>query len=172
MPGPFTSPVAQSVPFEPDRDPQYGGNPGPSGITSEDVQSAIEEAKATAVAKVRFTIVTVHNGTITNNQWLGYSELLPGDLVGIRLPLACKLREISASFNNASVDGTIVLYQNGTLAGNIIDNTTFVLSNVTSGIIFTGIDYTFAANDVLRARWTDSGQNPSDLAIVYYFEVL
>ena len=172
MSGPFTSPVAIAIPFEPDRDPQYDGVVGPSGILSINVQDAIEEAKATAVAKVRFTIVTLHNGNVTNNQWFGYSEALPGNLVGIRLPFACKLKEISSSFSGTSVDGIIVLYKNGVTAGDILDDTSFVLSDITSGIVFSGINYTFAADDVLRARWTDTGTNPSDMAIVYYFEVL
>jgi len=74
MPGPFSSPVAQSVPFEPNRNPQWGGNPGPSGITSIDVQSAIEEAKADALANARFLILPNYGGNAKTGR---YFEIFP-----------------------------------------------------------------------------------------------
>jgi len=48
MPAPFTTPVAQSVPFEADRNPQVGGEAGPSQISAVNVQDAIEQANLTA----------------------------------------------------------------------------------------------------------------------------
>lgn len=143
-----------------------------NGFTATNSQAAIEEAKSSAVGKVRFVITTLFNSAIANNNWLGYSELLPGDTVGIRLPIACKLKEISVSYNGISVDGRIDLYKNGTGAGQIIDNTTFTFTNQDNGKSFTGINLSFAANDILRGRWIDTGTNPSDMAILYFFEVL
>lgn len=143
-----------------------------NGFTATNSQAAIEEAKATAISKVRFTIVTTFNSVVGNNSWLGYNELLPGDVVGIRLPVACKLKEVSVSYNGASVDGRIDLYKNGTGAGQIIDNTTFIFTNQANGKTFTGLNLSFAANDIMRGRWIDLGDNPSDMAVVYYFEVL
>lgn len=75
MPGPFITPVAVSVPFEPNRDPQWGGNAGPSGITSTDVQSAIEEAKADALSNDRFLILASYGGNANTGRYL---EIFPG----------------------------------------------------------------------------------------------
>jgi len=52
MPAPFTTPVAQSVPFEADRNPQVNGEAGPSQISSLNVQDAIEEANLTDIPVV------------------------------------------------------------------------------------------------------------------------
>lgn len=142
-----------------------------NGFAATNVQAAIEEAKTTAVSKVRFTIVTAFNGTVGANQWLGYDQLLPGDTVPIVLPVACRLKEISVSFAGANVDGRIDLYKNGILAGNIINNTlTFTNANVKK--VFTGLSHDFASGDELRGRWIDTGDNPNDMAVVYFFEVL
>ena len=62
MSGPFTSPVALSVPFEPNRDPQWNGNAGPSGIQSINVQDAIEEAKADALNADIILLLTHYGG--------------------------------------------------------------------------------------------------------------
>lgn len=74
MPGPFTTPVALSTPFEPNRNPQWGGNPGPSGIQSTNVQDAIEEAKADALANDRFIILPNYGGNANTGRYL---EIFP-----------------------------------------------------------------------------------------------
>lgn len=140
-----------------------------NGFAATDVQAAIEEAKATAVSKVRFTLVTTFNGVVGNNSWLGYSELLPGNTSPIRLPLACILREISFSWNGTSVDGTYRIYKNGTAAGDIVYTTTF--TNQNGGSQITGVNISFAANNFYSGFWVDAGDNPLDMSIVYYFEV-
>lgn len=70
MSGPFTSPVAIAIPFEPDRNPQYDGNAGPSGILSINVQDAIEEAKADALANDRFLLLTQYGGNANVGRYL------------------------------------------------------------------------------------------------------
>jgi hypothetical protein len=142
-----------------------------NGFVATNTQAAIEES-ATKLAKTRFSFVCTFNGTVTNNQWLGYSELMPGDIVPLRIPKNSILREISISFAGSNIDGIVVLYKNGTAAGNIIDSTTVTFANVTGGAVFENLNYSFASGDQLRGRWTDDGDNPSDMAIVYFFEVV
>jgi hypothetical protein len=157
---PFKSSVARAIPFD---------NTG-NGFTATQVQAAIQEARDTAPGFARASVTTVFNGTIGNNQWLGYSELLPGDIVPIRIPWACTLKEVSASWNGAAVDGQIKLFKNGTAdPANVVFTQTF--TNQNGGSNFTP-NVSFAANDTLRGRWIDTGDNPSDMAIVYFFLLL
>lgn len=151
-----------------------------NGFSAKTTQSAVEEAKDIALGKSRFTIVCTFNGTVGNNNWLGFSEVLPGDQVPIRLPLKCRLKEIQFSYTQSSllgiplgseqVDGRFDLYKNGlTSPANVVFQGTF--TNNAGGKYFTNINVDLNAGDWIVGRWVDQGDNPSDLAIVYFFEV-
>lgn len=140
-----------------------------SGLTSDEVKGALDELN-TNKTNARCTITLTNNSTVTNNQWVGYTELIPSDTTPIVLPWNCKLTEISASFNATSVDGDLVFYKNGILVGNIIKTWNF--SNVNNHAYLVSQTDTFVAGDLLRLRWTDNGTNPSDMVICLFFEVL
>ncbi|NJO48140.1 MAG: hypothetical protein HC840_00330 [Leptolyngbyaceae cyanobacterium RM2_2_4] len=151
-----------------------------NGFTAINAQEAIEEAKTTSILKPRFSIVTVFNGTIGNNNWLGYSELVPGDQVPIRIPLNSKLKEITVAYKNTNlleiptgsnlIDGRLQVFKNGlTDPTNIVHTETF--TNQANGKVITGLNISFATGDYLVSRWKDDGDNPSDMAIVYFFQV-
>lgn len=142
-----------------------------NGFTATNVQTGIEEAKNTATGLPRFTIVTSFNGTVSNNQWLGYNELIPGNVTPIVVPVKCKLTEISVSFNGSSVDGRLDVYKNGTNPGDIVVNT-FTFTNVNTSQTVTGLNVSLNPGDNIRGRWIDSGENPSDMAVVYYFTAI
>lgn len=110
MPGPFTSPVAQSVPFEPDRDPQYGGNTGPSGIQSTDVQSAIEEAKADALANDRFVLLTHYGGNASTGRYLEWYPQESGLSSPVYFSAAARLLNITCQTTAASATCTIGIF--------------------------------------------------------------
>lgn len=153
----WSSPVSGAIPFD----------NSANGFAAIEVQAAIEEAKNTAPGKARASITTTFNGVIGANQWLGYSELLPGDIVPIRIPFGCTLREVSVSWSGASVDGQLKLFKNGTSdPANVIYTQTF--TNQSGGGSFTA-NQAFAADDLLRGRWIDQGDNPTFMAIVYFF---
>lgn len=139
-----------------------------NGFVATNVQAAIEEARDSAPGKARASVTCTFNGIIGNNQWLGYSELLPGDTVPIRVPWNCVLSEITVSYNGLSVDGKLVLYKNGTASGNIVDTETF--TNVDNGKNYSP-NITLSSGDTIRGRWTDTGSNPSDMAVVYFFQL-
>jgi len=140
-----------------------------NGFTSTNAQSAIEESKNTAVGKARFTIVTTFNSTVGNNNWLGYNELLPGNITPIRIPVSCVLKEITFSWSGAAVDGRYDLYKNGTAGGNIAYQTPNIV-NQANGINITGLNLSFVAGNFFIGRWIDNGDNPSDMAVVYFFQ--
>jgi hypothetical protein len=153
----WQSPVAAAVPF----------SNAINGFTATESQAAIEEAKNTAPGKARVAITTTFNGTVGANQWLGYNELLPGNQVPILLPFACTLKEVSVTWVGAAVDGQIKFFKNGTTdPTNVIHTQTF--TNQSDGGYFT-VNQAFAAGDSVRGRWIDQGDNPSDMALVYFF---
>lgn len=152
-----------------------------NGFVAQDTQTAIEEAKASAISTSRFVITTFFNGTIGNNNWLGFSEVLPGNQVPIRLPVKCRLKEIQFSYaqssllgpplNGEKVDGRYDLYKNGlTSPTNVVWQGSF--TNQPAGKYFTNVNVDFNAGDWFVGRWVDLGDNPADMAITYFFEVL
>lgn len=75
MPAPFTTPVALSVPFIPNRTSAASGNI-PSGIMSINVQDAIEEGLVTALNNDRYPFIASYNGAAGNGKYL---EVYPGN---------------------------------------------------------------------------------------------
>jgi hypothetical protein len=148
--------VARAVPFD----------NATNGFTADEVQSAIEEARDTAPGKARATMASIMNGTVGADSWLGHNELVPGDTVPFRIPWNCTLEEVTVSFPTLSVDGAMVFYKNGTGAGQIVFTETF--TNVDNGKNFNP-NLSFVAGDLLRMRWTDTGQNPADMATTMFF---
>ena len=148
-----------------------------NGFNSNNVQSAIEEVKIINTYS-RFSIIATFNGTINHNQWLGYNELLPGDKTPIIIPKNCKLQEVTFSWNSSisiagnlvtivtDVDGRFELYKNGLT--NKIWETTFLNSG--SGEVKLNLNLSLNSGDFLIAKWVDLGNNPSDMAIGYFFQ--
>lgn len=107
MPGPFTSPVALSTPFEPNRNPQYGGNVGPSGITSENVQDAIEEAKADALANDRFLVLGFYGGNANTGRYLEFFAGSASDVSPIFVAVTSRLLTVTFQTTSASATATL-----------------------------------------------------------------
>jgi len=158
MSGPFTFPVAQAVPFD--------GSDALPPFVAENAKEGIIEARNSAPGKARAPITLQHNGTLGNNNWHGYSSSIPSNTTPIILPWDCTLTEYTFSNQNTSVDGNMEFYLNGTSAGDIIYTINFNNVNQT----LTDLpDLDFVAGDLLRLRWDDNGQNPSDVASVLFF---
>jgi hypothetical protein len=161
--------LAQSTPFEPNRNPQYGGNAGPSGIASLEVQSAIEEVKAIVASIARFAMVFVANGTVGNNNWLGFNELVTSQTTPMIIPVNCVLKEMAFSFSGAAVDGVLLIYKNGLVnPTNVIYSNTF--TNVNTYKLMSNINIPLAQGDRIAAQWQDTGDNPSDAALQFFFQ--
>lgn len=152
----FESQVAYSTPFD---------NTS-NGFTSEDVQSAIEEAQTTATGLIQYVITILHNGTV-GNVWLGKSEVLPNtpSYVANR---NVRLTGISWSNTNASADFDLVFYKN-TRTGSSFR--TYSTTNNKTGYE-TGWTDDFSAGDYLEIESIDQGGNASDLGLDLHFTVL
>lgn len=77
MPGPFTSPVAQSVPFEPDRVTALW--PTGTGLSSENVQDAIEEAKNDSLNNDRYPVQASYGANAGVGRYLEVYPALASD---------------------------------------------------------------------------------------------
>lgn len=110
MPGPFTSPVAIAIPFEPNRDPQWGGNAGPSGIQSINVQDAIEEAKAGALVADIVLVLTDYNGNANAGRYLEWFQASPSDVSPLYITIKTELRGATCQTTAANATCTLGVF--------------------------------------------------------------
>jgi hypothetical protein len=151
----FISQVAQSTPFD----------KSTNGFSASNVQSAIEEAKATATGLPRFCVSGVYNGTVGGGTWLGPNELLPNTPFVV-FPVNTKLTEISWSNQTSDVQFRIQFRLNSR-TGTILHTITVTSTNPGYGYV-TGLNYTFSAGDTIHAQYLDDGQNCSDMNLMLW----
>lgn len=171
MAGPFTTPVAESTPFEPERNPDYNGEVGT--IESENVQDAIEEVFFNAPGKqARFTLILTENGNLQDGQRFGYNELVTN--TPVILPRKCRLKEVSYANDRSNADALFEFYRrnppetSSTPGPNATLEHTWNFTNLLTGSQ-TGLDILFEAGDEILVRFTDTGQNPRDSVMVLFF---
>lgn len=136
-----------------------------NGFISTDVQDAIEEVDNNNT-NARVSIPLLANSTVSNNQWVGYSELIPSNTTPIVLPWNCQMTNISFANSNTSVDGIFEIYKNGLLVANRIYQWQFTNSNNTN---YLSLTLNFVAGDELSFKWVDQGTNPADAVWVLFF---
>ena len=137
-----------------------------NGFTADEVQSAIEEAKETAEGKPRFTLTLVNNGTISNNQWVAYSDLTP-DLV-ILFPIDCTVKEFTWANKNTDVSFDLEFYKNGIADPGDKYRTVNVVNDADGHGYYSGWDDDFTAGDWIRIKYKDQGTNCKDLVCVIF----
>lgn len=107
MPAPFTTPVALSVPFEPNRDPHANGQPGSSGLESTDVQNAIEEAKQDSLDNDRYGFLAHYGGNAGAGRYLEFFTQEASDVSPIYVSAAARLRSVTCQTTAANATCTI-----------------------------------------------------------------
>lgn len=160
------SQVASSIPF--DNNPN--GIPIFTQSSPTDVQEAIEaggEKAQTALDTPRYTILLQNNGTVSNNTFMGYDSLIPGDATPVIIPIRSQLIEYTFS-NSNSADFTLEFRRNSTTATPFFTdtrvNTTFYAED--------GVDQLFLAGDQIYIKYLDNGTNASDAVIVLVLKAL
>lgn len=161
--------VAINTPFEPNRNPGYGGVA--SDIESSDVQNAIEEVFQNAPGKLaRFTVGLLNNSTLTNGQRFTRSELLPNTQVLV--PYKCELKAIAFSCSNANADWQFNFYKYTKVSGYVTGTLLFSRSAVNQNTYTeNGLSYSFDEGDEIRVIFIDTGNNPSDASMDLYFQI-
>ena len=160
MPAPFTTPVALSVPFMPDRTSTASGNL-PSGIMSINVQDAIEESLITALNNDRYPFISSYNGAAGKNKYL---EMYPGnasDTAPFQIPDISIIKTISY-LATANSTGTISFYNNKTGTDILLFN--LVISN-SKDETWIDLDYIIAADTHLAIKVSDGSFNKPALTV-------
>lgn len=110
MPAPFTTPVAISVPFEPNRNPQWNNTVGPSGIQSVNVQDAIEEAKADALANDRYLVLGHYGGNSNVGRYLEWYPNEASDVSPIFLIAGSNILNVTCQTTAANATCTVGVF--------------------------------------------------------------
>lgn len=147
---------AIQTPFEPNRNPQYGGAAGPSGINSVETQSAIEEAKNTAPGTAaRYTAGFAYQGGASNH-WLD-NHGLPSNTNPFIIAETSTLKAISVVVqNNKPTNATFTIYKNA------ISLTTITLTNQYKQYV-SGLAFALVAGDELSVFAIQNGGAPNPL---------
>ena len=139
-------------------------------IAEDTIQSpyyAVADKLQSQIGSARFPIQLIMNGTVSNNDYVSYSNLVDAR---IRFPTNSRLSEITWDNSNTSVDFDIQFfryYADGTAySGNPFY--TYEVRNVDYGSIVTDLDFNLAAGDYIRLLYKDQGSNCSDLAMVLW----
>lgn len=166
MPAPFTTPVALSVPFEPNRNPQWDGVTGPSGIQSQNVQDAIEEAKADALANDRFVVLTHYGGNANVGRYTEWYPAEGSDTSPIFLAAAANLLNVTCQTTAATATCTLGIFDL-----NVSSVTPVYSFSMTAQkrVSFVGapILATFAAGALVAIRVTAGSINTPELQVTF-----
>lgn len=149
MPGPFTSPVARSTPFD-DAIAQLG---------AEDVQTAIEALKTYINGIARFAVCAGFDGTASTGRWLEFITNVPSNTSPFILARSGALKELTLVGGNASQTGTVTIYKNGSAW------TTIALAAQKKNAIV-GLNLTFNALDEISMRLT-AGSIPQPMCYIF-----
>lgn len=149
------SPVAIQIPFD----------NATNGFTANEVQSAIEEAKQNAEGFPRAGIRATANGTVSNNQWIGPTELHPNTPLLIA-PVTLKINEITWGNENNNVSFEI-RFRLGSKTGPIFYTLTVTSPNSGYGYV-TGVDYILNPGNRIYAQYIDTGINAADLDLILW----
>lgn len=140
-------------------------------IAEDTVQSpyyTVEDKLQSQIGIARFPIQLIMNGTVGNNDYIAYSNLLSNS--AIRFPSNSKITELTWNNNNTGVDFRLEFsrYQaNGTpYAGNPFYS--YTVSNGGYGGIVTGLNHNLLGGDYILIQYKDLGSNVSDFALVVW----
>lgn len=156
MPAPVIFQVSRSMPFDNET----------NGFVSDNAQEAIEEARIQAEGKPRSIITLINNGSLVNNQWITFSELLPDSV--IIFPFAVRITDFTWCNANANVSLSFEFYKNGTAVGNRYRTQAIVSGTARYGYYNNWAD-NFVAGDVLRIKYIKTTNTVSDLSINIFY---
>lgn len=143
-----------------------------NGFVSTQVQAAIEEAKLTGGTQ-RFSITFINNGTLTNNQRVGYSEAFP--TTPVIVPKNAVLKEITFANSAANSDARFDIYRrptplaSATPGGTAVLLQQWTLTNALTGLL-SNLNFAFSAGEEILIVFIDTGDNPSDSAMMLFFQ--
>ena len=138
-----------------------------SGLTfdADDIQEAFDNIDA-IVAPLVVPIALVYNGTLSDNEFIGYSNLLPGDTTPIISPLTGSFVGFTWSNSRSNADFALEFRKNSTVATPFF---TWSVDNTKTADVTLITSENFNAGDEIYVKYIDEGQNAADATIVLKF---
>jgi hypothetical protein len=158
MSRPLITQVADSTP--------YNNDAGSFPEGTDTVQDAIA-ATILVAAPLRTTIPLVQNGTLSNGDWLGYSNLLPGDGTPIVCPMTGSWEGFTWSNKRSTASFQLDFRLGSTTATPFFSWSTV---NTLTDVIAFPSPPSVTAGDVLFIQYIDQGTNAVDAGIVLLFK--
>ena len=152
----FVTDVAGSTPFD---------NTSNSFI-ADNVQDAIEEVRAIA-EPLRVPINLIYNGTLSNGDFIGYSNLLPGDDTPIVIPISGTFVEFTWSNSRTNCDFALEFRLGSTTATPFF---TWSVDNTQTATVVLGTPEAVTIGGTIFVKYIDEGTNAADAAIVLLFK--
>jgi hypothetical protein len=148
-----TSQVARSTPFDNNT----------NLFTSTEVQSAIEEARDTALGRARYALICAFDGSAGSGRWLEWSKSVPSNTSPFACPRVCALTELSFGCNTNNANTTITVFKN-----NVAFTTIQMINQKTKTEIKTGLDVNIG--DLISVQTT--GGTSSRPVLFLFFEIV
>ena len=145
-------------------------------FTSTNINDALIEAGVTAVQEAidvpRSPLLLTHNGTLSNGQLVGYSNLAN---ISPIIPFRGEIKEFSFANDRNSVEADFRFYRNTETAPNLFYTWEVRTGAGVSTDFVTDDNFTsptFERGDTLIIRFDDRGTNPSDATLGIFWKVL
>ena len=134
---------------------------------SDNVGEAIPEGVGVALDLPRFSVVCIMNGSISNGDFITYSNLTPD--TRIRVPVKCKLAEVTFEHGNTATYD-IEFRKNGRTSTVLQTDSIVATDGITIDVFVAGL--TFVKDDYLDIKYIDQGTNAQDLVMVVFFQAI
>lgn len=140
-----------------------------NGYIANNVQEALEEGVNLALDTPVFPLPLVWNGTISDGEFYGYSNLIPGDATPLLALKKSELISFTWSNGNAGADFTLVFRKN-----NIAGTPFLTVSRVNTKFFAYELltPEAFNLGDQIYIEHQDDGTNSSDVGFVLTFRAL
>lgn len=131
----------------------------------DNVQDAIDNI-GDLVAPLRVPISLVHNGTVGNNTFIGYSNLLPGDSTPIVVPITGTFTGFTWSNSNSTADFALEFRLVSTTATKFF---TWTATNTQTSSVVLPTPEAVTTGQKFYVKYLDQGDNSSDAVIILQF---
>lgn len=118
------------------------------------------------VAPLRVPLALVYNGNLSNGDFIGYSNLIPGDATPVLAPITGTFTSFTWSNSSANADFALEFRKNSTTATPFF---TWSVDNTQTAAVILPSAESFTAGDSIYVKYIDEGQNAQDAVIILQF---
>ncbi len=141
-------------------------DPSGSPFTTDNTQDAIKEAGSVSAPLV-VTIPLILNGSVSNNTWIGYSHLIPGNNTPIISPITGTFVGFTFSNKKSSADFGLEFRLNSTSGSIFYD---ISVDNTLTADMTLPTPEPVIGGQKMYIQYKDQGANAADMAIILKFK--